>query len=166
MNSPNGPNHEISDFDRVLGRFVRARCFLEVATRSVEDMADDDGPADEAVCLRHGITVFDKACTDLESAICAYKDQEQEREERKEDEEARIYWEEQARTTGQPPPRWDTRIVTRRIGEFLAIGTTVKVTVVGIEENQVKLAVEAPHGIPQRPAEPSAHREDDGEPAS
>jgi len=39
-------------------------------------------------------------------------------------------------------------ILTRRIGETLTIGDEVKVTVLGIKGNQVRIGVEAPKEVP------------------
>jgi carbon storage regulator len=39
-------------------------------------------------------------------------------------------------------------ILTRRTGETLHIGDTVKVTVMGIKGNQVRLGIEAPKEVP------------------
>jgi carbon storage regulator len=39
-------------------------------------------------------------------------------------------------------------ILTRRIGESLQIGSEVKVTVMSVAGNQVKIGIEAPHEVP------------------
>jgi carbon storage regulator len=39
-------------------------------------------------------------------------------------------------------------ILTRRAGESLQIGDTIKITVFGIQGKQVKLGIEAPEGSP------------------
>jgi len=39
-------------------------------------------------------------------------------------------------------------ILTRRIGETLIIGDDIKVTVLGVKGNQVRLGVDAPKDVP------------------
>ena len=38
-------------------------------------------------------------------------------------------------------------ILTRRIGEKLVIGDNVKVTVLGVKGNQIRIGIEAPHDV-------------------
>lgn len=39
-------------------------------------------------------------------------------------------------------------ILTRRVGETLCIGDTIKVVVIGIKGNQVRIAIDAPKDVP------------------
>ena len=70
---------EIPDFDSILCGFVHARVFIVLASRSICDMPD--GPADEAVCLKHGLKLFDKAHQALDRAVTAYNAGNRQREE-------------------------------------------------------------------------------------
>ena len=38
-------------------------------------------------------------------------------------------------------------ILTRRIGEKLIIGDNIKVTVLGVKGNQIRIGIEAPHDV-------------------
>ncbi|CAD5376748.1 pleiotropic regulatory protein for carbon source metabolism [Pseudomonas sp. OF001] len=44
-------------------------------------------------------------------------------------------------------------IITRRVGETIFVGDDIKVTVLGVKGNQVRIGVEAPKGI-------AVHREE------
>jgi hypothetical protein len=80
MNSADHFPEETPDFDKILNGFVRARSFISLASRAIGDMPD--GPADEAVCLSHGLKLFDKAHLALDHAVTVYNAGKQEREDR------------------------------------------------------------------------------------
>jgi len=64
------------DFDDILLRFSEARSFLDCAARLLDDWDPDadKGPGDEAVCLRHGLTLIRAVYNDLDTAILALGD--------------------------------------------------------------------------------------------
>jgi carbon storage regulator len=39
-------------------------------------------------------------------------------------------------------------ILTRRVGETVMIGDDVKITVLGVKGNQMRIGIEAPHHVP------------------
>jgi carbon storage regulator len=59
-------------------------------------------------------------------------------------------------------------ILTRRVGEVLCIGNDVRVTVLGVKGNQVRIGIEAPREVVVDRAEVAARRREfpDGPQAS
>jgi carbon storage regulator len=43
---------------------------------------------------------------------------------------------------------WDMLILTRRISESIIVGDDVKITVLGVKGNQVRLGIDAPKHLP------------------
>lgn len=57
-----------TDISEILCRFEHARAFFDVGIRLLED-DDNADSAPEAICLRHALTLFDAAYTELDLAI-------------------------------------------------------------------------------------------------
>jgi hypothetical protein len=62
------PNAPRADLSEILTRFAEARAFIDVGVRLLEDDENAES-APEAMCIRHGLTLFDAAYTELDLAI-------------------------------------------------------------------------------------------------
>jgi hypothetical protein len=62
------------DLSAILGQFSDARAIIECVARLLEDWDYyRSGPADEAVCLRHGLDRLSTAYDELDRAIAAMR---------------------------------------------------------------------------------------------
>ncbi len=59
------------DLSEILGQFSDARAVIECVARLLDDW--ESGPANEAVCLRHGLKLLDAAYNELDRAIPAVR---------------------------------------------------------------------------------------------
>lgn len=62
------PNAPRADLSEILARFEHARAFFDCGIRLLED-DDNADSAPEAICLRHGLTLFDAASAELNLAL-------------------------------------------------------------------------------------------------